>query len=91
MIFKDKVTVVTGASQGIGETIARDFAAEGAVVVLEHVGIDGLFKERAGVLKWAQRRCCDRDADLFGTPRSCRIVEIEFPVAGSMVEYIGCP
>ncbi len=34
MIFKEKVTVVTGASQGIGETIAREFAAEGASVVL---------------------------------------------------------
>ncbi|MCX6566095.1 MAG: 3-oxoacyl-[acyl-carrier-protein] reductase [Candidatus Aminicenantes bacterium] len=34
MIFKDKVTIITGASQGIGETIAREFAAEGATVVL---------------------------------------------------------
>jgi 3-oxoacyl-[acyl-carrier protein] reductase len=37
MIFKDKVTIITGASQGIGETIAREFAAEGATVVLVDV------------------------------------------------------
>lgn len=37
MIFKDKVTIVTGASQGIGETIARAFAAEGAAVALVDV------------------------------------------------------
>jgi len=34
MMFRDRVTLITGASQGIGETIARDFAAEGAMAVL---------------------------------------------------------
>lgn len=32
--FKDKVVVVTGASSGIGEALAREFAAAGARVVL---------------------------------------------------------
>lgn len=32
--FKDKVVIVTGASSGIGEAVAREFAAQGARVVL---------------------------------------------------------
>jgi 3-oxoacyl-[acyl-carrier protein] reductase len=42
MRFEGRVSVVTGASQGIGETIARDLAAEGAAVVLVDVQADKL-------------------------------------------------
>jgi len=35
--FEGRISIVTGASQGIGETIARDLAAEGAAVVLTDV------------------------------------------------------
>ena len=34
MIFQDRISLVTGASQGIGECIARELAREGATVVL---------------------------------------------------------
>jgi len=34
MIFRDRISVITGASQGIGEAIARRFAREGSTVVL---------------------------------------------------------
>jgi 3-oxoacyl-[acyl-carrier protein] reductase len=42
MIFQDRVTVVTGASQGIGEAIAREFARHGAVIALLDVQKDKL-------------------------------------------------
>jgi len=37
MRFEDKVAVVTGAAQGIGEAYARGLAAEGAVVVVADI------------------------------------------------------
>jgi 3-oxoacyl-[acyl-carrier protein] reductase len=40
--FEGRVTIVTGASQGIGEAIARDLAGEGATVVLVDVQKDKL-------------------------------------------------
>lgn len=41
MKFKDKVVVVTGAAQGIGEAYAKALAAEGATVVVADLNADG--------------------------------------------------
>ena len=40
--FEGRVSIVTGASQGIGEVIARDLAGEGATVVLADVQMEKL-------------------------------------------------
>ena len=42
MQFENRISIVTGASQGIGETIAREFAAQGAAVVLVDIQKDKL-------------------------------------------------
>jgi NAD(P)-dependent dehydrogenase (short-subunit alcohol dehydrogenase family) len=42
--LKDRVAVVTGASQGIGEAIARSYAREGAAVVISARRADALEK-----------------------------------------------
>ncbi len=42
MRLKDKVAIVTGAAQGIGEAIARKFGEEGATVVLCDVNQEGI-------------------------------------------------
>jgi 3-oxoacyl-[acyl-carrier protein] reductase len=40
--FDGRVSIVTGASQGIGEAIARDLAEEGATVILADVQLEKL-------------------------------------------------
>lgn len=43
-VFKDKVVIVTGASSGIGEAIAREFARNGSKVVLAARTLEKLSK-----------------------------------------------
>jgi short-subunit dehydrogenase len=43
-LFKDKIVIVTGASSGIGEAIAREFALKGSKVVLAARSEDKLTK-----------------------------------------------
>jgi len=50
MQLKDKVAIVTGASRGIGQAIAVEFARQGAKVVLSATTIDNL-KETEAQLK----------------------------------------
>ncbi len=61
--FEGRVAIVTGASQGIGETIARELAAEGATVVLVDVQKDKL-EAVAGSIRAAGGRAEARDADV---------------------------
>ena len=49
MRFQDKVAVVTGAAQGIGEAYARALAAEGAAVVVADLNEEAGEKVAAGI------------------------------------------
>ena len=65
--FDGKVSIVTGASQGIGETIARDLAGEGAAVVLVDVQKDKL-EAVVGAIAAAGGRAEARTVDVGDTP-----------------------
>ncbi|MFZ2193364.1 MAG: SDR family oxidoreductase [Candidatus Moraniibacteriota bacterium] len=45
MEFKNKIVLITGASQGIGAETARLFAKEGAIVVVNYLSSDKLAEE----------------------------------------------
>ncbi|MBI5741588.1 MAG: SDR family oxidoreductase [Nitrospirae bacterium] len=48
--FKDKVAVITGSSRGIGNAIARKFAAAGADIVINYRKAGGSSQEQAELL-----------------------------------------
>lgn len=49
MLLKDRIAVVTGAAQGIGEHIAREFSAEGATVILTDIDAERLERTAAAI------------------------------------------
>ncbi|MBM3294128.1 MAG: 3-oxoacyl-[acyl-carrier-protein] reductase [Candidatus Aminicenantes bacterium] len=74
MIFADRVSLVTGASQGIGEAIARTFAAEGARVVLVDIRAEKLAAV-AGAIAAAGGRAEVRAADVARFDEAAAVVE----------------
>ena len=60
MLFKDKIVLVTGGSSGIGEAVARTFAAAGARVALSSRTLDHAemeVQDRASVAAAVARVC----------------------------------
>jgi 3-oxoacyl-[acyl-carrier protein] reductase len=68
-----RISIVTGASQGIGETIAVDLAAEGATVVLVDILKDKLEKVALGIRENGGRAEA-HEADVSDTAAAEKVV-----------------
>jgi len=74
MMFADKISLITGASQGIGEAIALEFAKEGATVVLVDIQKTKL-EAVAAEIAAAGGRAAVREADVSKFDRASAVVE----------------
>jgi len=74
MLFEGRVSIVTGASQGIGETIASDLAREGARVVLVDIQKDKL-EAVAGRIRESGGTAVCHEADVARLEDAIRVVE----------------
>ncbi|MDI6698373.1 MAG: 3-oxoacyl-[acyl-carrier-protein] reductase [Candidatus Saccharicenans sp.] len=74
MIFRDKVSLVTGASQGIGEAIAEELGLAGATVALVDIQKDKL-NQVADRLASLGIRALTYEADVTDSVRAARVVD----------------
>ncbi|RFT16839.1 MAG: 3-oxoacyl-[acyl-carrier protein] reductase [Candidatus Saccharicenans subterraneus] len=74
MIFTNRVSLVTGASQGIGEAIAEELGREGATVVLVDVQKDKL-EQVASRLAGLGIRALPYEADVTDSTRAAQVVD----------------
>ena len=79
--FDNKTVVVTGASSGIGEALAREFAARGANVVLGARSADKLERITAEIRATGAQAVC-RAVDVV-KPEECE------RLIGAAVEHFG--
>lgn len=74
MIFPERVTIVTGASQGIGEAIAKELSKEGAEVILVDVQMEKL-EEVAESIRTEGGKASLYRADVSRTDETAEVVE----------------
>jgi 3-oxoacyl-[acyl-carrier protein] reductase len=79
--FEGRVSIVTGASQGIGEAIALDLAAEGAIVILVDVQKDKLDAVARTIVE-AGGRADVHQADVGDAARAQEIVDATLAAHG---------
>ncbi len=81
MQLKDKVAIVTGAAQGIGEGIAREYVAEGAKVVIADIQDD---RGRALAAELGEARCRYVHCDVSSAADAQAVVEAAVAAFGRL-------
>ena len=74
MLFEGRVSIVTGASQGIGETIAMELAREGARVILVDIQKDKL-EAVAGRIRESGGKAACHEADVSRLEDATRVID----------------
>ena len=74
MLFEGRVSIVTGASQGIGETIAVELAREGARVILVDIQKDKL-EAVAGRIRESGGKAACHEADVSRLEDATRVID----------------
>jgi len=69
LILQDKVCFITGSTRGIGWATAREFARQGATVILNHRGSAVQLEERCGEL----------EAEFHGAAMGWRLTQVTLP------------
>lgn len=74
MQLKDRIAIVTGAAQGLGEAIGRKFSSEGAAVVLADISLDKA-KQVAEDINKAGGKATAYEVDVSSRAQVNRLVE----------------
>lgn len=74
MLFEGRVSVITGASQGIGETIATELAREGARVILVDIQMDKLEAVAKRIRESGGKAAC-HEADVSRLEDATRVID----------------
>ena len=92
MRFKDKVVLVTGGAQGLGEALSERFAKEGAAVVLSDINEEGVKATADRIAKECSARAVGIRMDVTdesGVQNAMKLIEKDFGKLDVMVANAG--
>jgi sorbitol-6-phosphate 2-dehydrogenase len=74
-VLQDRIAVVTGGAQGLGEAICRRLAREGAHVVIGDLNLEGAERVAAEIMAQTDRRVIVHKADVTNEDQVAAIVD----------------